>query len=479
MRTFCCRLIVLALCLRCGVGQGAQPNVLFIAVDDLNNFALGGHPAVRTPNIDRLARRGVLFTNAHCAVPACNPSRTAVLSGVSPFVSGVYYNRQDWRQCSRLRKVTTLPAHFHDRGYRTMGGGKIYHAHTLNAQAYEGFLDPAPWDVYFPSKRQQMPIEIDPPRMPEHGNPKHYGGHMDWSALDIDDEEMADAKVVSWAERQLLRPHDRPLFLAVGIYRPHVPWYTPKKWFDPLPAEDAFPLPEVMENDLDDVPAAGQKMARRHWHQWMVENGKWRGFVRAYAASVRFADAMVGRLIDALDKGPHARNTVVVLWADHGYHLGHKEHWEKFALWNQTTQVPLIFAAPGVARGKKCPRPASLLDIYPTLVELTGGKAPAHLNGRSLAPWLRDPSASFRSPALITHGPGNHAVQTERWRYIRYADGSEELYDHRADPNEFTNLAGRSEHAGIIRELAAWLPRREADFDPPYRVPEKYRPPGR
>lgn len=429
--------------------------------------------------MDRLAERGVLFTNAHCAVPACNPSRTALLTGVSPFVSGVYYNKQDWRQCSNLKNVVTLPQYFHDRGYQTMGGGKIYHAHSLNALAYEGFLDPKPWDEYFPSKTQQMPIEIDPVPMPANGNPRHYGGHMDWAALDISDNEMADGKVVSWAEKQLVRQHDKPLFLAVGIYRPHVPWYNPKKWFDTLPSAEEITMPEILDNDLDDIPAAGRKMARHRWQQWMVDNDKWRGFVRGYIASVHFADAMVGRLIDALDKGPLAENTIVVLWSDHGYHLGHKEHWEKFALWNQATQVPIIFSAPGKARGKRTNRPASLLDVYPTLVELSGGIAPKHLNGKSLVPWLRDPNADFKSPVITTHGPGNHAVQSVHWRYIRYANGSEELYDHQNDPNEFTNLAGSSEFTSIIKQHAAWLPRKETQLNPTYRIPQKYQPPER
>jgi len=457
--------------------NSSNPNVLFIATDDLNNFALGKHPDVKTPNIDRLARRGVLFTNAHCAVPACNPSRTALMTGVSPFVSGVYYNKQDWRTCTNLKNAVTLPEYFQNQGYKTMGGDKIYHAHSLNAKAYEGFLDPEPWDSYFPSKQQQMPIEIDPDPMPENGNPKHYGGHMDWSALDITDNEMADGKVVSWAEEQLSRKHPKPLFLAVGIYRPHVPWYNPKSWFDELPPVDKITMPEILEGDLDDVPAAGQKMARRHWQQWMVENEKWRGFVRGYIASVHFADAMVGRLLDALDQGPLAQNTIVVLWSDHGYHLGHKEHWEKFALWNQTTQVPIIFAAPGIAQGKRTPRPASLLDIYPTLVDLTGGKITRQLNGKSLVPWLKNPRAKFRTPVITTHGPGNHAIQSEHWRYIRYANGSEELYDHRTDPNEFTNLAGKADFAGIIQQHAASLPKTETALDPAYQVPEKYRTP--
>ncbi|MBG89710.1 MAG: iduronate-2-sulfatase [Verrucomicrobiales bacterium] len=458
----------------CGSIQAGKPNILFIAIDDLNNFALGKHPQAKTPNIDRLAKRGVLFTNAHCVVPACNPSRTALLTGISPHVSGVYYNRQDWRKCTNLKNAVTLPEFFKKQGYKTMGGGKIYHAHSLNRQAYEGFLDPKPWHAYFPSKNQQMPIEIDPDPMPENGNPKHYGGHMDWSILDISDNEMADGQVVSWAEKQLAQKHDKPLFLAVGIYRPHVPWYTPKRWFDQFPPDDVQ-LPETKQGDLDDVPPVGRGFARRTWQQWMVDNKKWHGFVRGYLASISFADAMVGRLLDALDKGPHAKNTIIVLWGDHGYHLGHKEHWEKFALWEQATQVPVIFSAPGLSKGKKTNRPASLLDVYPTLVELCGDRPSKQLNGKSLVPWLRDPGAEFKTPVITTHGRGNHAVRSAHWRYIRYYDGSEELYDHRKDPHEFTNLASQVPYADVKARHAKWLPKEESGYDPLEGVPTKWR----
>ncbi len=443
----------------------ASPNVLFIAIDDLNNWVLGRHPGVSTPNLDRLKQRGTVFTNAHCAAPACNPSRAAVMTGVAPSVSGVYFNRQDWRENPHLRQVSTLPERFQKAGYKTFGGGKLYHAHTLNAGAYEGFLDPGPWDEYFPSKQRQMPLEVDPPKVPENGNPRFYRGHFDWSALEIDDEAMADAKVVRWAEGMLASEPDQPVFLAVGIYRPHVPWYTPSHWFEQYPKESVS-LPNTKRDDLADVPEAGQAMARRAWHRWMVEQGKWRDAVQAYLASLSFADAMVGRLLDALDAGPWAENTIVVLWSDHGYHLGHKEHWEKFTLWEQATQVPLILAGPGLPKGQTSSVPASLLDLYPTLVELCGMPGMAALAGTSLVPWIRNPAAESDRMVVTTHGPGNHGVRSQHWRYIRYADGSEELYDHREDPDEFRNLAGDARWAEVIRAHAAALPKADAPASP-------------
>ena len=235
----------------------------------------------------------------------------------------------------------------------------MYHAASLTNGMYEGYMDARPWDEYYPSKRRQMPEEVDPPRVPMHSNPKFYNGHFDWAALDIETDEMADAKVVNWAVNQLSRKHDAPLFLAVGIYRPHIPWWTPKEYFDRHPT-DEVELPEVIEDDLADVPEIGVKMRKQGWHQWLVNNDKWKDAVRGYNASVSFTDDLVGRLLDALENGPLADNTIIVFWADHGYHLGQKEHWEKFALWGQTTRVPMIVAAPGMKnQGKASRQPAA------------------------------------------------------------------------------------------------------------------------
>lgn len=447
--------------------KDAHPNVLFIAIDDLNNWVNGlSEYSAKTPNIDRLARRGVLFMNAHCAAPACNPSRAAVMTGVRPSTSGVYFNWQDWRVCENLKSVVTLPQHFRDHGYKVLGGGKLYHAASLSERGHTGYLDPKPWHEYFPSKTRQLALEARPDTFPTNGSKQFYRGYFDWASLDIPDTEMGDGKVVSWAERQLTQTHEQPLFLAVGIYRPHIPWYTPKTWFDQYPI-DSVALPKVRHEDLADVPEAGMAMARRPWHKWMTENGKWQEAVQAYLASVSFADAMVGRLLNSLDEGPHAKNTVIVLWSDHGYHLGHKEHWEKFALWEQTTQVPLIVAPPkGKSRVHQCDRPASLLDIYPTLVELCGLRPQAHLEGQSLARFLSNPKADSDRAVLITQGPGNHAVRSQYWRYIRYADGTDELYDHRLDPDEFNNLAGSSAYSATIRKLAAAVPTDESELSP-------------
>ncbi|MCM8531753.1 MAG: sulfatase [Lentisphaeraceae bacterium] len=451
----------------CLSSQAAErPNVLFIAIDDLNDWVgcLGGNSQAITPHIDQLASRGTLFTNAHCAAPACNPSRTSVLTGISPATSGVYLNWQDWRQANNLKGIITLPEHFKNNGYKVVGGGKVYHAASLSPKGFTGLIDGDAWDEYFPSKNKQLAEEVLPEKFPLNGSKKFYRGFFDWAPLEIEDDEMGDAKVVSWAEKKLAKKHDKPLFMAVGIYRPHIPWYTPKSHFDKFPNKE-LKLPDTKGNDLGDVPELGKKMARRSWQNWMKGNGKWQGAVQAYLASMHFTDTMVGRLLKALDNGPMADNTVVVLWSDHGYHLGHKEHWEKFTLWEQATRVPLIVMTPGNKSGEQVSSPVSLLDIYPTLADACGLNFPKHLEGVSLLKTIA--SSSSDRAVVTTQGRNNHAVRSKYWRYIKYEDGTEELYDHRVDPKEYDNVAALSENKEVIQSLSKWLPKLNAPMHPP------------
>ena len=299
-----------------------------------------------------------------------------------------------------------------------------------------------------------------PENWPVNSSRKFYRGHFDWAPLQIPNAEMADAKVVSWAAKRLAKRHDQPLFLSVGIYRPHLPWYAPQKYFDRFPL-DEIQLPKHLKGDLDDVPAAGQKMAKRHWHKWINDNGEWKKAVQGYLASIAFADDMVGELLAALDNGPMAKDTLIVFWGDHGYHLGEKENWEKFALWEDTTRVPLIIVDPLRAKpGTRCNSPVSLLDLYPTLIDLCGlGSPPQLLEGQSLAKCLAKPGAKTDLVAITTQGRGNHAVRSSRYRYIQYADGGEELYDHQTDPHEWHNLAGDLSLAKVKLRLAKQLPK--------------------
>ena len=440
--------------------QGEAPDVLLISIDDLNDWVgvLGGHPQARTPNIDRLADRGMVFTNAHTTAPLCNPSRTALMSGLRPSTTGVYGNGEDWRRMEIFQDISTLPRLFRESGYQTMGGGKLFHAHTYTPQGFFGLNDPNAWDTYYPSIGRQLPDEVGPPVRPANRNPGYFG--FDWSPVVVDDEAMGDGQVVSSAVRQIGTATPGPKFVGVGIYRPHLPWYIPQKYLDMHPLEDII-LPETIENDLDDVPELGRFAAARadETHDWVLEQGVWDEAVQAYLASTSFADAMVGRIIDALDNSGRADNTIIVLFSDHGFHVGEKHRWRKETLWEDVTHVPLIVVAPGVTTpGSRTRRPVSLLDIYPTLTELAGLETPGHLEGTSLMPLLEDPDAEWDHAAVTTNGYMEHSVRGDRYRYIRHSDGTEEVYDLESDPNEWTNLADDPSVSEIKQSLANWLP---------------------
>ena len=428
-----------------------RPNVLFIAVDDLNDWVgcLGGHPDTLTPHIDKLASQGVLFTRSYCSAPACNPSRASLLTGIRPSTSGVYHNNQPWRPV--LPDAVTLPRHFKDNGYHVAGRGKIFHGgHSQDNESYHRYIergsDPEP---------SKYPLNME-----------HTTRHFDWGPLDVADEDMDDCKVVSWAEDFLTKPHDKPFFLACGLFRPHLPWYVPRKYFKDFPP-GKITLPHVKEDDLDDVPPLGRKMARTKTdHEQVLETGNWRKAVSSYLACIHFTDTNVGRLMEALNRSSYAENTIVVLWGDHGWHLGEKLHWRKFALWEEATHCPLLVTGPGIVGGARCERTVSLLDIYPTLADLCGLPTLQAWEGVSLSPLLRDPDKPWNRPALTTHGRENHSVRSERWRFIRYADGTEELYDHETDSLEWTNLADRPEYSETKKRLAQWLPTVNAENAP-------------
>ncbi len=445
--------------------EPSRPNVLFISVDDLHDWVgvLGKRPDVKTPNIDRLAKQGVVFTRAYCAAPACNPSRAALMTGLRPSSTGVYHNDQPWRPV--LKDAVTLQEYFMKNGYTAEGGGKIYHGR---------YNEPAAWSHW-----ERAGNSANPTKTPVNGIPNT--GHFDWGPVDASDEEMADHHTATWACEVLKRKHDKPFFLAPGMIRPHLPFYAPKKYFDMYPL-DKIEVPKTLSTDLEDIPPAGIRMARPDRdHANVVKHDQWKKAVQAYLACITFMDAQVGRILDALDKSPYRDNTIVVFWSDHGWHLGEKEHWRKFALWEEATRVTLAIKVPGVTKPDGvCGRTVNLLDLYPTLVELCGLPKKDGLEGASLVPLLKDPNAKWDRPSITTHGRNNHALRTEKWRYIRYADGSEELYDHDADPLEWKNLATDPATAKIRAELAAQLPKtnvpdapREKDKDNPKKKRKK------
>ncbi|MEM7393651.1 MAG: sulfatase, partial [Verrucomicrobiota bacterium] len=435
------------------LASGAEPyNVLFLSIDDLNDWVgcLGGHPQARTPNIDRLANRGVLFTNAHCPAPACNPSRAAVFTGIGPSTSGVYHNHQPWRRSGRLASTVTLPEHFMAHGYTSIRAGKVFHG------------DPPPlafWDVQWPSRRHfKQSNPIDYPNT--HINRIPDAGSFDWGPVDVEPEAMGDWRLAEWVADQLRTKHEEPFFLAAGTTQPHLEWYSPREYIDRFPLDEIV-LPEVPDDDLDDVPPRAVKRIARpdQYHAMVLRHDEWRRAVQGYLANIAFVDDCVGVILDGLDEGPNRTDTVVVLWSDHGQHLGEKHHWHKYSLWEEATRVPLIVVAPGVTPpGTRCSRPVNLIDLYPTLAELCDLPRQDAAEGISLLPLLRDGRAAWSRPAVTTHGRNNHAVRSEQWRYILYEDGTEELYDHRNDPREWTNLADRAGFDAVKRDLRASLP---------------------
>jgi arylsulfatase A-like enzyme len=441
-------LATLALCCCAGpvLAQGpaaGRPNVLFIAVDDLNHWVghLGRNRQTKTPNIDRLAARGVTFTHAYCAAPVCNPSRAALLSGLRPATTGVYDNNDDWRTVIPPEKCLTTT--FRNSGYFVAGTGKIYHG---------SFPRGSEWDDYFNR------LGRDPAPVGDTG----VGG-IKFAPLDCDDQDLREWKIINYGIEQLQKKHEKPFFLAVGLHKPHMPWNVPRKYYDMHPLAD-IELPPHQADDLNDVPPAGVKMAGPQGdHAQIVKSGRWKEAVQAYLAAISFTDAMVGRLLDAFDKSAYASNTIIVLWGDHGWHLGEKLHWRKFALWEEATRAPLVWVVPGVTHaGGVCDRTVDFMSLYPTFTDLAGITTPAHVEGKSIRPLLADPKAPWDEPARTTFGFKNHTVRTEGWRYIRYANGDEELYDESHDPYEWTNLAGQPEYAERIKELARWLPANNA-----------------
>lgn len=447
-----------------------KPDILFIAIDDLNDWvgAMGGPVQAKTPHIDALAARGMLFTNAHAVGTSCTPSRTALLTGVSPFKSGLYSHNIDWRKAEAMKEQATLPRHFRDNGYETLGAGKVFHAHTYYINGARGQQDVNAWDDYFPSMDRQLTDEIYPVERQTEGEALGRGkrtGRFDYLPISATDEAMGDGQVVSWLSEQLAKRAAGPRFIAAGIYRPHLPWYTPQKYFDLYPME-AITLPPYRANDREDVPdwqsTASESQGLGYGGMPALSEPdatKVKEAMQGYLASISFADAMVGKLIAALDESGRADRTIIVLWSDHGWHLGEKDTWGKFTLWERSSHVPFIVVAPGVTRaGTRSDAAVSLQSVYATLADLAGLDVPKHVDGKSLRPLLENPEAQWNEVAFTTHEFGSYAVQDGQWRYIRYATGGEELYDHAADPNEWTNLASDPSYSERLAAMRAKAP---------------------
>ena len=425
-----------------GFAQDAKRrSVLFVAVDDLNHWMghLGRNSQTITPNFDRLATMGVSFSKSYCAAPACNPSRAALMSGMRPSTTGVYFNSDDHRP--HIDSNLTLNAHFRNNGYRVLGAGKIYHGSYGNGPH---------WDQF--AKRKSTASKgsfIE----------KNIGG-IRWAQLKGGDDVVSDYHTVSYCIQQLKQKHDKPLFLACGIFRPHMPWSVPKKYFEMHPI-DGIELPPYRKDDLSDIPMSGVRMAKPTGdHRNITEAGVWKEAVQAYLASVTYADAQLGRLLDALEESTYHDEIAIVLWSDHGWHLGEKSHWRKFALWEESTRTALIWVVPGMTpQNVICKRTVDLMSVYPTLCELAAMETPQHCDGRSIVPLLRDPNREWDHPAITTYGFQNHSVRTEGMRYTRYEDGGEELYDEVNDPYEWKNLAEDANYFDLKEGMKQYLPR--------------------
>jgi len=461
-----------------------RPNVLFISLDDMNDWlgCYGGHPDVKTPNIDRLAKRAVLFTNAHCVSPICGPSRAAVLTGMRPETTGVYHNRGKY--IDYVPDAVTFPEHFRANGYVALAAGKVNHD--------LGEPDPRLWNENGPDcgvlgtpfvGDELHTVKMTPERIIDRGSlkitlpangglsaidrPNNTWDSFDWAPLDCPETEFPDRKIADWGVEQLGKKHSKPFLLALGFYKPHQPFFAPRKYFD-LYDPKKTSLPPTIAGDLYDVPAPGRELATRPWtsgtHRTVATHGAWRDAVRGYLATVSFADSLVGRVLDALDQSPHADNTWIVLWSDHGWSLGEKEHWGKHVPWRESVRMPLMIVPPknaaptGFAAGTRCNANVSLLDLYPTLIEACSLPDRAEVEGKSLLPLIADPEAKWSEVVVATIGRGTHSVSTDRWRYIRYFDGSEEMYDLRNDPREWFNVVNKADHEPVKRRLAGHIP---------------------
>lgn len=436
-------------------GINESPNILMIAIDDLNDWVDNlpdGHPDSATPHIDRLAQQGVNFTNAHSPSPVCNPSRIATMTGLHPRRTGIYSNKQTPMR-DYLPDVTTLFQHFDNHGYYVAATGKLLHGADTKAEQWDEFYnaggspkpDPKPWHGM-----QRMLDEVSQA--------------FDWGPVDAAPSEFKEYRMVDWAAEKFAEKRDEPFFISVGFMLPHLAWYMPREHWERVNAEPAYP--PYKADDRADMPPEAQKRTTKE-HEIITAGGKWQEAIRAYLASSAFVDDQVGRLLDALEESRHANNTVIVLWSDHGWHLGEKDTWRKYSLWEESTRMPFIIAGPGVKQGGSIGQPVSLLDIYPTLIGLTGVEPLAPLDGLDLTAALADPEGTELQRKYIVSSLGQgDTLRGNRWRYTRYIGGDEELYDHASDPNEWSNLAQHGDYEDVLNRFRPAL-------DPELRVEQK------
>ncbi len=446
-----------------------RPNVLFIAIDDMNHWTslYDDSNPIKTPNLNKIASEGIFFNKAYCNSPACNPSRTSILSGLRPSTTGVYGNASSWRDV--LSPSQLLPAYFKQNGYQTFTAGKIFHHQKPEHADYTVFDEALPFPAWPP----------DAPMPPEllNGMRMHYyrsgdsivskSPNFDWGVWPSKREDYIDQRTSDWVVKHLKHmDKSKPFFMAAGIFRPHAPTFAPQEFFDMYPLSE-IQMPELKEDDLDDIPEEALKLLHRPNYAWFStlrhyvlnkDSLMYKKAVQGYMAASSFCDYQVGLILQGLEEAGFKENTIVVIWSDHGYFLGQKERWEKFALYEQSTHVPLIFRAPGISGGSDCEAPVSLIDIYPTLLDLCNLPENEWLEGTSLKKYLIDPASSGDRPVIITYEKNNHSIRSDDYRYNRYANGAEELYHTTEDPHEWVNLSGDIDHRKMMDSLSQWIP---------------------
>ncbi len=471
-----------------------QPNVLFISIDDLNDWTgkLEGNNQVISPNLDGLADSGVLFTNAHASMAVCIASRNSLLSGMHPTTTGWYALNGDQKAMNENYKSVMhgkqmLPELFRNNGYQTFAAGKVFHTGTNDFDDLEGKL----WDEALPKYKPTLraidyergegyggykfyPFPKEGSQLNRHYGEKLGGGHS-LSGGQLDSEDMPNGKmfdelIADFAVDKLSQKHDKPFFLSVGFVRPHVPYTAPRKFFDMYNA-DSIQLPKMPIDEMKDIPNIGKAIAFNYGIPTMGDyeavkgmgDDYWRHLIHSYLACVSFVDDQLGRVLEALENSEYADNTIIVLWSDHGQSMGEKMNFRKMSLWEESTKVPLVIATPnGKSRGKKVTAPVSLLDLYPTLVDLCELPKQKHLDGNSLEPLLNNPTSDWKYPVISNWRYRNYSVRSENYRYIQYRDGTEEFYDHTVDPGEHDNNVSNKKYAKIIENHKEWIPKKAA-----------------
>lgn len=434
------------------LGAAAQkPNVLFISVDDLNDWTgYSGHSHVISPNMDRLADDGVWFSRAYCQYAVCGPSRASLMSGLYPQqLDGTAWQSKRNPVYEKVEAMGSklLHTYLQDHGYKTMSVGKVMHRHQLPESDLDVDGGRGGWDHNKDADGNWL-----------ESNWFSEKTLTDWAVYTGEESQMSDTKAALWAVEQLEDSHEEPFMLMVGFYRPHAPWHVPQKYFD-LYDPATIPLPAYRADDLDDIPPAGRAQLNDGYPRtdWAIQESQWRNIVHAYLASISFVDAKIGRVLDALETSPYRDNTIVILWSDNGYHLGTKNTFQKHTLWERSARVPLIIKVPGSKAKGRSERIVSLLDLYPTLLELCGLPPNDKVMGRSLVPLLENPEMEWDFPALTYGKDGGKSIRAGEYRFIQYGDGAEELYHHPSDPHEWINLVSNPDYAEVLRMLQAEL----------------------